>query len=310
MTETWGRPNGKLRYAASGYRDIGCARGSRRYNFVITGDGGVPYDEDLEKLLRRKRTTPLTYDMRGSRMADVRSDTPCARCGPWVSSLAQDGLPPFPATARDKCKPADFASHEVGARIMDGYLELRPYMLLFDRFEDGTPHIGYWNITDANWKKWKLEKGDRDIMSLKGTVQKTDGLSARSLNLSYMDNVLPTNGRAIPDTKWFKLLDSNDLREKSSWACCNYYEGQASNIRIHRVERPQLRNQQIGNSIRYRRSRDFWFAMYAAQPDRHSGFGRFVGMLSSENMSDEFLDPFLRRVITPAWSSFNELKIK
>ena len=284
-----------LLYPADGRRGIGMVSSDKRYRFVITDYETLPFDT---KLLSR-RMKEMTYGERGSRMADVVSRSPCGRCGPWGQADSKGW--------RDKCSPADFALYELGAYSLPVYMELRPYMLLFDRFVDSNPHIGYLNITKANWKQWKIEKGDRDIMSIEGTVQLTDGLSASlPITDAYKPTVMPENGREQEDTLWFTIDDSDDFKERSTWGCCNFYERTSHNIRIHRVEKPQLRNQQIGPSIRYRRSRDFWFPLFAAR-SCGIGYGPFVGMLSSENMSDELLDHYLKRVITTDVSSFNEI---
>jgi hypothetical protein len=299
MTETThlekhGRPNGELRYAASGYRDVGCTSrsGTIHFGFVIENYHEIPKDNSFDKMVS-ERTEELAWEKRGSQYSDIPSENPCTDCGPWDFG-----------SKWSRCTAADYASYQLGATVLHGYMEQRPYMLIFDRFTDTNPHVGYWNITEADWEKWKLEKGERDIMSLRGNVQKTDGLSAHDPKMTYKPTKMPQNGREISETKWFTIVDGGDFKPRTTWSCCSRHSRAAHTIRIKRIDGPQLRNQQIGSTIMYRRSRDFWFPIFAASG--HSGFGRFVGMLSSESMGDELLDFYLKRVITSDWSSFNE----
>ena len=273
----------KIHYTSDGYRGVGRADVTRRYNFVIEGKA-----DDLEKMLTTKRTEKLTFNQAGSQCGYVASENPCERCGPW----------------NDYCRPADKLYYEPYTNNISGFMEARPYMLIFDRYVDSNPHIGYWNIQNADWEKWETEKNDRDISSIEGTVQKTDGLSAHSRKTI---SKIPENGREISDTKWFTFVDGGDFTgtlggwQHSGWGCCLHREKRCNNIRIRRVEAPQMRNQQIGSKL-YRRSRDFWFPIYFAG----GSYGPFVGMISSENMDTELLDIFLKRVITSKRSSFNE----
>ena len=83
--------------------------------------------------------------------------------------------------------------------------------------------------------------------------------------------------------------------------CCRRRR-RARNIRVTLSKPPQLRNQII-NGEYYRRSRDLWFPIFEASL---SSEREFIGMLSSENMSDELLNRFLQNAITTKKSSFNE----
>jgi hypothetical protein len=278
MTE---KPTREIIYSAYGRRDDAYVEDSIRYDFIILPGEAVP-----AYLRKRLESNIGAVDPLGKRVrVTFTGDPPCGYC----------------MTGGCYCTPAYELSLNIAATILSGQIETRPYLLIFDRFIDENPHIGYWNITTADWEAWKKENHHRDITSIEGFVQKTEGVSAHHESSSQHPWSIAPNGRDISETNWFTVVDGDDFKKQPKMTCCRRRRC-ARNIRVTLSKPPQLRNQIINGKC-YRRSRDLWFPIFEASL---SSEREFIGMLSSENMSDALLNGFLQNAITTKKSSFNE----